>query len=98
MAQNDLIVSVLSSPCSSYCVEGVVCSVPITFVIDTGAAVSLINNCVWNQITRAGPGDMWQNCINGLATDWWVLTGPHCLRKGLALLILSLGIRSLVQH
>ena len=54
MAQNDLIVSVLSSPCSSYCVEGVVCSVPVTFVIDTGAAVSLINNCVWNQIARAG--------------------------------------------
>ena len=52
MAQNDLIVSVLSSPCSSYCVEGVVCSVPVTFVIDTGAAVSLINNCVWNQIAR----------------------------------------------
>ena len=54
MAQNDLIVSVLSSPCSSYCVEGVVCSVPVTFVIDTGAAMSLINNCVWNQIARAG--------------------------------------------
>ena len=36
MAQNDLIVSVLSSPCSSYCVEGVVCFVPVTFVIDTG--------------------------------------------------------------
>ena len=31
-----------------------VCSVPVTFVIDTGAAVSLINNCVWNQIARAG--------------------------------------------
>eukprot|EP00731_Ephydatia_muelleri_P010034 Em0005g620a len=34
--------------------NSVVCSVPVTFVIDTGAAVSLINNCVWNQIARAG--------------------------------------------
>ncbi|KAL5473550.1 hypothetical protein EMCRGX_G028043 [Ephydatia muelleri] len=39
MAQNDLIVSVLSSPCSSYCVEGVVCSIPVTFVIDTVGAI-----------------------------------------------------------
>ena len=94
--QNDHIVSVLSSPCCSYCVEGVVFSVPITFVIDTGAAVALINTCVWNQIPVL---DMWQNCNNGVAADWWVLTGPHCLRiKGLAILILPLGIRSLVQH
>ena len=80
MAQNNLIVSVLSS---SYCVEGVVCSVPVTFVIDTGAAVSLINNCVWNQIARAGHVAELQQWIGNRLVG---VTGLHALStKGLAI-------------
>ena len=72
-----------------------VCSVPVTFVIDTGAAVSLINTCVWNQIALAGHVAELQKWSGNRLVD---VNGSPLSTKSLAILILSLGIRSLVQH
>ena len=52
--QNNMIVHTLSTSCGgSYCVTGVIQTVPVTFVLDTGAAVSLIRENIWVRISRA---------------------------------------------
>ena len=51
--KDDLIVHTLSVSCgSSYHISGVIYTVPVTFVLDTGAAVSLIREDVWTRITK----------------------------------------------
>ena len=51
--KDDLIVHTLSVSCgSSYHISTVIYTVPVTFVLDTGAAVSLISEDVWTRITK----------------------------------------------
>ena len=68
-----VIVPTLSVSCKiSYRLRGVILSVPVDFVLDTGAAVSLIREDVWSRISKledahartSAPG------VEGQETGW----------------------------